>query len=78
MLAQRKTSCILQIPKLCYQSIKYLSVSVCPLSTLVYLIFFIVIVCLDLDLSPWPKIKDDLCCKHMACEVVLRFFLRLN
>lgn len=39
MLTQRKTDCILQIPKLCYQSIKYLSVSVCPLSTLLYLIF---------------------------------------
>lgn len=56
MLTQRTTGCISQIPKLRYQSIKYLSASVCPLSTLVYLIFFIVIVCLDLDLSPWPKV----------------------
>lgn len=40
ILTQRKTSCILQIPKLCYRSIKYLSVSVCPLNTLVYLISF--------------------------------------
>lgn len=77
MLTQRKTSCILQIPKLHYQSIKYLSVNVCPLSTSVHLIFS-VIVCLDSDLSPWPKIKDDLCCNHMACAVGLRFFLRFD
>jgi len=40
MLTQRKTSCIFQMPKWRYQNFKYLSVIVCPLSTLVYLIFF--------------------------------------